>query len=229
MLRRLSVLAVAAALCLVGAGCSAAGYSGVARPVPPPVLTQAELAAALLRAEDLPNGYTQQPATSEPPSDEGGQGGGGEPCAEVFDQLRGGESALDALGASAAEIEFSHGDYGPFLQQGLLSSADRDGLRAAIDAFRQLPTLCSQFTETDEQGTFTVRLTEAPFPALGDEAFAVKLDATGKSAEIDVVLSGYLVLMRSGATVCLLIHFGIPGVDAAETEKIARAAVARLG
>jgi len=36
------------------------------------------------------------------------------------------------------------------------------------------------------------------------------------------------VLIRVGATVCILIHFGIPKVDVAETETVARAAVARL-
>jgi hypothetical protein len=231
MVRRLSMLVLAAALCLMGAGCEAARYDGVARAVPPPVRTQAELAAALLRVEDLPGGYTLQPGTPAPPDESatGGQGGGAAPCAEVFNQLRGGQPALSAIASGTAEVEFSKGDDGPFLQQGLLSTGDRAALRAAVDAFRQLPTLCGEFTETDEQGSFTIRLrATSSFPALGDETVAIKLDANGRSEEINVTLSGYLVLIRVGSTVCILIHFGIPGVEVGETEKIATAAVARL-
>jgi hypothetical protein len=234
MLRHLSALAVAAALTLAGAGCTtAAGNSAAARPVAPPVRTQDELAASLLRVEDLPSGYTEQPGPTDLPPDrtesaEGGQGGGVEPCGEIFDQLRGGEPALNAIAAGTAEIEFSRGDDGPFLLQGLLSSGNRAGLRAALDTFRQLPALCSEFTENDEQGSFTIRLTEVPFAPLGDEVVAVRLDATGTGVNADVVLGGYLVLIRTGATMCLLTHFGIPGVELAETETVARAAVARL-
>jgi hypothetical protein len=71
-------------------------------------------------------------------------------------------------------------------------------------------------------------LSTARFPALGDDTVAVKLDATGRSEGASVALGGYLVLLRVGATICILIHFGIPGVDVAETEKVAEAAVARL-
>jgi hypothetical protein len=230
MLRRFSVFALVVALGLVGAGCTAAGYDGVARVVPPKVLTQSELAAALLRAQDLPDGYTLQPIPDSPPeeSDSGGQGGGVEPCGDVFNQLRGGDPALSAIASGTAEVEFSKGDDGPFLQQGLLSSGDRAGLRSAVEAFRQLPTVCGEFTENDEQGTFTMRLSPAEFPALGNETVAVKLEATGRSEGTAVALGGYLVLIRVGATVCILIHFGIPTVGIGETETVARAAVARL-
>jgi hypothetical protein len=230
MVRRFSIFVLTAALSLTGVGCTAAGYGGVARALPPPVLTQAELAAALLRVEDLPDGYTLQPIPESPPeeSDTGGQGGGAEPCSDVFDQLRGGDPALSAIAAGTAEVEFSKGDDGPFLQQGLLSSGDRAGVRSAVEAFRQLPKICGEFTENDEQGAFTMRLSPAQFPALGDESVAVKLDATGTTEAATIALGGYLVLIRVGATVCILIHFGIPSVDVAETETVARAAVARL-
>ena len=230
MLRRFSAFALVAALSLIGAGCTAASHGGVARAIPPKVLTQADLTAALLRAQDLPEGYTLQPIPESPPeeSDTGGQGGGAEPCSDVFNQLRGGEPALSAIAVGTAEVEFSKGDDGPFLQQGLLSSGDRAGLRSAVEAFRQLPTVCGEFTENDEQGSFTMRLSPAEFPTLGDETVAVKLDATGRSEATAVALGGYLVLIRVGATVCILIHFGIPTVATDETERVARAAVARL-
>lgn len=230
MVRRLSVIAVAIGLCLVGAGCSGEDRSGAARTVAPAVRTQAELQSALLRVDDLPSGYSQQPATSEPPEppDAGGQGGGAEPCAQVFAQLQGGESAMGKELANSVRVEFSKGDFGPFLQQGLVSSADQETVKSAIDGFRQLPTMCGEFTETDESGVFTIKLSETKFAAMGDETYAVKIDSTGRSSDIDVVLAGYIVLARVGSTVCMLVHFGIPGVDIAETEKITRAAVARL-
>jgi hypothetical protein len=201
--------------------------------LPPPVRTQAELAGVLLRVQDLPAGYTLQPTAPNPPPSEqagpgGGQGGGTEACADVFEQLRGGEPALSRVAPGAAQVEFGKGDYGPFLQQSLLSTGDQAVRRAAIDAFRRLPTTCAQFTENDEQGSFTVKLSEATLTAIGDESVAVKLDANGRSIDLDVTLSGYMVFVRKGSVVCILLHFGIPGVDVAETEKIARAAVARL-
>lgn len=205
--------------------------------MPPPVRTQAELAGVLLRVEDLPAGYTLQPTTpttpTTAPSDEvgsgGGQGGGTEACADVFEQLRGGRPALSRVASSAAQVEFGKGDYGPFLQQSLLSTGDTAVVGAAFDAFRRLPATCAHFTETDEQGSFTIKLSDASLPAFGDESVAVKLDANGRSIELDVTLSGYMILFRKGSVVCVVIHFGIPGVDVTETEKIAQAAVARLG
>ncbi|WP_204008891.1 hypothetical protein [Virgisporangium aurantiacum] len=192
--------------------------------------SQGELVGALLRVEDLPAGYVLQPSAPAPsaPSADGGQGAGASPCADVFEQLRGGAPALSRVAASSARVEFGKGDYGPFLQEELLSSGNQVAVRAAVSAFRKLPELCDRFTETDEQGSFTIKLSEAGLPALGDESVALKLDAAGTSPDLNVTLGGYMMLVRKGSVVCILIHFGIPGVDVAETEKIARAAVARL-
>jgi hypothetical protein len=231
MARWLSVVVAVGALFLVGGGCTAAQYSAVARGLAPAVRSQAELASGLLRVEDLPAGYVLQPAVpapSTPPSADGGQGAGASPCVDVFEQLRGGAPALNRIAASTARVEFGKGDYGPFLQEELLSSGDQVAIRAAVAAFRKLPELCDRFTETDEQGSFTIKLSEANLPALGDESVALKLDAAGSSEDLNVTLGGYLMLLRKGSVVCILIHFGLPGVDVAETEKIARAAVARL-
>jgi hypothetical protein len=230
MVRWLSVVAAVGVLYLAGGGCAAGEYSGVARELPPAVRSQPELAGALLRVEDLPAGYVLQPPAPAPPapSGRGGQGAGASPCADVFEQLRGGAPALSSIAASSARAEFGKGDYGPFLQEELLSSGDRAAVRAAVSAFRKLPELCDRFTETDQQGSFTIKLSEATLPVLGDESVALKLDAIGTSEDVNVTLGGYMMLLRKGSVVCILIHFGIPGVDVAETGKIARTAVARL-
>src|SRR5690348_13031771 len=145
MVRWLSVVFTVGALCLSGGGCTTASYSGVARGLPPAVRTQAELAADLLRVEDLPGGYELQPSVPTAPTApaQGGQGGGSsaEPCADVFEQLRGGAPALSRVAASSAQVEFGKGDYGPFLQEELLSSGDRAAMGAAVSAFRKLPEL----------------------------------------------------------------------------------------
>jgi hypothetical protein len=230
---RVGLVAGGMALALaLGGGCSAARFDGAARGAGPAVLTQGELTSALLRVEDLPTGYTMQPAAPEasPSPTTGGQGGSVEPCADVFEQLRGSAPALSKVASASARVEFGKGDYGPFLQQVLLSTGDRAAIEAAVSAFRQLPSLCNGFTETDEHGSFTVRLAPAEnMPALGDESVTLKLDANGRSVDLDVTLSGFMILLRKGSVVSVLIHFGIPGVDAAETEKIGRAAAARLG
>lgn len=200
--------------------------------MPPAAIGRAELAAALLRVEDLPAGYTVQPplAASPPaPKESGGQGAGASPCSDVFEQLRGSISALGAASAAATQVEFSKGDYGPFLQEELLTNADRPTLAAAMEAFRTLPDHCDRFTNTDEQGSFSLTLTPGPLPPAGDESVSLKLEAKGTSVDLDVTLSGYLTLVRKGSVLCTLIHFGIPQVDPQEAEQVVRAAVGRIG
>src|SRR5689334_8737593 len=142
MVRRLCVVAAGLGVLLAFVGCSQPGGEAVARGLGPVVPGKAELAGLLLRVEDLPGGYQLQPTVPAAPPSSGGQGGGSgsapgaEPCADVFEQLRGGEPALNSIAAGAAQAEFGKGDSGPFLQEELLSSGDRAALQAGIDAFR---------------------------------------------------------------------------------------------
>lgn len=224
-------LAAGLALLAVIGGCAPAGVGGAARGVVPAVKTQQELTGALLKVEDLPTGYTVAPgaAAQAPSGAAAGSGGGADPCADVFGQLRGSDPVFARVAAASARVEFTKGDYGPFLQEVLLSTGDRAAVDAAIEEFRQLPKVCDGFTETDEQGSFSVKLSETELPTFGRESVSLKLDANGRSIDLDVTLSGYMILIRHESTVCVLIHFGIPGVDVGETEKIARAAAGRLG
>jgi hypothetical protein len=229
-MRLLFALALVAALALGAPGCTGSAQPGAVRPVPPRVLNEAELSSALLTLGDLPTGYAldAEPGADSSGPGESGSDEGSRDCDRVFDQMRGAGSALLGSSATTAEIEFTRGDYGPFISQSLYSRGDRVAVRAAFDSFRAVPDLCKEFTETDEDGSFTVRLSAASFPVVGDDSFAIRLDATGTGEGITVTLSGYLVLIRIAVTMCMIAHVGVPGVDAAETERVARAAAARL-
>jgi hypothetical protein len=225
-MRLLLAVSLAASLVVGAAGCAAGTETGMLRPAPPRVLGEAELRSALLTVGDLPTGYSldaEAGADGSDPAD-----GGNEECDRVFDHMRGSGSALRAGGASTAEIEFTRGEYGPFISQSLVSGADRAAVFAAFEAFRRVPDQCREFTEEDDDGSFTVRLSAESFPTVGEDSFAIKLDASGAGEGITVTLGGYLVLIRVATTMSMIAHVGVPGVDAAETEKVVRAAAARL-
>jgi hypothetical protein len=225
-MRRLSVLVLLVALAVTVTGCTAIAPPGVLKPAAPRLLSEAELASALLTVSDLPSGYALDAEAGADGADQ--STGGNEACDQVFDRMRASGSPLGSTGATAAEIEFTRGESGPFLSQGLYSSRDRAGVLAAFAAVRRIPEMCREFTETDEDGSFTIRLAEAAFPSMGDDSFAIRLDASGSGEGISVTLGGYLVLVRIAATMSVIAHVGLPGVDVGETEKVARAAAARL-
>jgi hypothetical protein len=236
-MRRLSVLVPVLALVMGTAGCPALPRPGALRPAAPRVLSEAQLAAALLTVPDLPNGYALDAEagaggtdrSAEPSTDELIEpGSDDEACDQVFDEVRGGGPALGATGAVTAEIEFTRGELGPFVSQSLHSSRDRAAIHAAFEEMRRVPQLCREFTESDDDGSFTIRMTEASFPQVGEDSFAIRLDASGGGEGISITLGGYLVLIRVAATVSMIVHVGAPGVDAGETERVARAAAARL-
>jgi hypothetical protein len=250
-MKRLSAIVLAAALAFGCTACAApkpSRSSGAIRVAAPRVLSEVELSAALLKVPDLPAGYGLDPEPGED-GQSGGSGGGGQSggqsggsggsdpeldssgnpaCDTIFEEVRGTGSALKVADATTAEIEFTRGDLGPIISQSLYSSGSRPAARAAFDTFRRIPLLCSEFTESDDGGSFSIRLSEAPFAPVGDESYAIRLDATGRGEGADVTLGGYLVLFRSVATTSIIVHVGIPGVDPAETQKIAAAAAARL-
>jgi hypothetical protein len=200
------------------------------------VPSASELTGALLEVADLPSGYRlsgepdPESVTSSPIvntecdrlfaafggvgglGDGGGSGNGGE--AEV-----GGEGGKAGTETSA---EFEKGETGPFLTQELAAEHDAGVLHRQLTDLRALVTRCDRFTSTNADGSASaVMVTEASLFVPGDESTAFKLSVEG-------VMSGYLVAVRVGNTLATVVHFGLPGVEIAETEQLVRKAVDKL-
>jgi hypothetical protein len=212
---------------LLAGGCSS-GKSGIAPGTlassKVKILDTAGLRRALLRLDELPAGYSfsaeQSPEPDVSPS---------RPtrCERLFEEF--GNTSTLGDGTAGANAVFEKSAVGPFLQLELASYADAAALRRSLSTVRDAVGECGQFATTDPDGSkFTVQIAAVSFPALGDETAAFKLDATGVSGETAVALSGFLVAVRVARTVCTIVHFGLPTVDLAETEQVARKAVDKL-
>ncbi|MEV6927516.1 hypothetical protein AB0M46_23855 [Dactylosporangium sp. NPDC051485] len=203
MYRLLAIVSAA----LVAGGCG--GTSPKAAPT-----AEKATASALLDAADLPDGYSLSPPDAAP-----------EVSAASSPSVPGCDALLDyfseGAGPAAAEsARFEAGGSGPFLAEELSDHSD----------VAQLGGRCGRFTSTDADGV-TTAVTVAPvtdFPRLGDAEQVFSMHADGGTGDAEFQLSGFLVVVRVGPTTCTLVHFGQPGVDRAETETIARAAVTKI-
>ncbi|GAA3449421.1 hypothetical protein GCM10018962_12540 [Dactylosporangium matsuzakiense] len=200
-----SVLLCAAAL--VG------GCGGTGDPTPAP--SAAEPPETLLTAKDLPGGYSPSPpdATPEVTVASSASVAG---CDEVLDYFRDGGPA-----PGAKQARFEAGGAGPFLAESLSTQAPALAERAGP---------CRSFTDTDGAGA-TTSVSVAPvtdFPSLGADEHVFTMTAGGGTGDDAYAMSGYLVEVRVGTLTCTIVHFGQPGVDRAETESIARAAVEKI-
>jgi hypothetical protein len=137
-------------------------------------------------------------------------------CDEVLDYFRDGRPA-----AGGAVARFEAGGTGPFLAESV--STQPAGLAERAGA-------CRSFTDTDGDGTTTAVSVAAvaDFPRLGDDEHVFAMTAGGGTGDDAYALSGYLVEVRVAGLTCMIVHFGQPGVDRAETESIARAAVDKI-
>ncbi|MER7276720.1 hypothetical protein ABT369_19975 [Dactylosporangium sp. NPDC000244] len=115
---------------------------------------------------------------------------------------------------------FEAGNTGPFLAESLTDATPIPDIAAK----------CATFTDTDGDGE-TTHVSVSPvadFPAVAESQKAFKMEATGGTGDDAWTTSGYLVQARVDGLTCTLVHFGQPGVDRAETESIAKAAVAKI-
>jgi hypothetical protein len=195
----------------------ALGGCGQSRPAPNAGVTPAAPPAgdALLEPADLPDGYATSPPDAAPevsaassPSVPG--------CDALLDYFRDGSP-----GPGGRLARFDAGGTGPFLAESL------SGAQSGLD---DLAARCGDFTDTDDDGV-TTKVSVAPvgdFPSLGGDEHVFAMSADGGSGDDTFALSGYLVEVRVGGLTCMLVHFGQPGVDRAETESIARAAVSKI-
>jgi hypothetical protein len=177
-----------------------------------PESSRATAASVLLAVEDLPDGYVLSPPQAEP-----------EVSAATRTDPAGCEALLNRFRDGGGGVRFEAGASGPFLAEELAGEPD------AVGVLRELAGRCATFTDTDAGGEKTsVTVADGGLPDLGDESAAFRMAASGGAGDDAYMLDGYLLAIRVGGTTCTIVHFGQPGVDPAETESIARAAVRKL-
>ncbi|MGI5246127.1 hypothetical protein [Dactylosporangium sp. CA-139066] len=190
-----------------------AGCGGGAKPAAAPSPERAS-ADVLLAPADLPDGYTVSPADVAPEVSTASSASVAG-CDALLDYFRDGGGAMQGQIA-----RFEAGGTGPFLAEEVSAGSEAAELAAR----------CASFTDTDGGGE-TTAVSVAPvgdFPRLGEQERVFRMSANGGTGDDAFALSGYLVVVRVGPATCTLVHFGQPGVDRAETETIARAAVSKI-
>ncbi|WP_432982084.1 hypothetical protein [Dactylosporangium sp. CA-233914] len=205
---------VPVALCSAALALGACGGDG--KPAATPSAAAAHRSAGpLLEPDDLPDGYETSPpdatpevSTASSPSVPG--------CDALLDYFRGG---TPTGGGQAARFEA--GGTGPFLAESIGT-----GLGTGL---ADLAARCASFTDTNDGETTTVSVTAVgDFPKLGEDEHVFAMTAGGGTAEDTFELSGYLLTVRVDGLTCTIVHFGQPGVNRAETETIAKAAVGKI-
>ncbi|GAA3230217.1 hypothetical protein [Dactylosporangium siamense] len=177
-----------------------------------PESSRTTAASVLLTVDDLPDGYATSPPQAQP-----------EVSAVGSVSVAGCDVLLNRFRDGGSGVRFEAGTSGPFLAEELADDAGAAGV------LRELAGRCAAFTDTDAGGETTgVTVAEGGLPSLGDESAAFLMTASGGVGDDAYTLGGYLIAVRVGGTTCTIVHFGQPGVDPAETEAIARAAVRKL-
>lgn len=179
-------------------------------------LTQEQADAALLTVQDLPTGWTTDPAAEE----DDGPDDITEPaeCAQIFQAL---EDQQDPV--AQAEADFTAGGFGPFLSQSVSSFDDSttDALAAVTEALNACPT----FTSIDADGV-RAEFTAAPlsFPNVGDSTVAVRLSASTE----DFDLAFDVVAVSLGNNGMTIVAGGLTPMDGVQLEQVVRAGVSRI-
>jgi hypothetical protein len=179
--------------------------------------TAAELKKALLELSDLPSGFAV-----EPPSNSGGgpKASSTDPRCAAFVRLSNADTAPG--GKAHAEISFSGGQSGPFIDEALDAFADPRKVAALQAQSKAAIASCSKVTlSVPGAGTSVVTVRPVSPPAYGDTPVAARMNATGGTLdglEITVVTTGV------GDTVAALSFVGatpddIDGATSAAVDK----------
>lgn len=152
--------------------------------------TTVELKSALLVLDDLPSGFAIEPAAGS---------GGDDVVASSKDPKCGPlvklSNAKTAPGSMAsANIGFSGGLDGPFIDESIDALASADAVEAFQASFKSAVTTCRQLIITvPGEGSSTVKVAEVSAPKYGDHTFAVRMTAIGGAldgVELTWVLAG---------------------------------------
>lgn len=180
---------------------------------PTPRAASPDLTRALLTLEDMPTGFT---LTGPRPDREGSK-----PC---------GKSAeLRARAIQNLEAEFTKGSLGPFVTHTIGSYKSGDA-GIAFDYARAVFEDCRTWTEPGDDGVpIEYRASPLSFPRLGDQTFAMRVDA--KIGTVDAQVD--IVFVRRGDVIFLIGNtmggLGVATVDTPLTEQLVRKADEKLG
>ena len=172
----------------------------------PATAVSIDLARALLALDDMPADWRN----AEP------DGGTAQPCGQ--------QAALSTQAIRQVEASYQRGALGPFVNHTVASYRPGDAARA-MDSTRRLFEECEEWEGSHLGYQFTFRVSTLPFPELGDQSFALRLDADGP---LLLVAQTDLVFVRRGDVAFLLAHttagLRSASVDSELTERLTRRA-----
>jgi hypothetical protein len=206
---------------------SAPSAGATAAPAATAPLSDAALEKTLLTAQEL-SGWT-----------EGGQtGGGGSGDDEDFAPCGRTDAEEKYKAAHDAEKTYTKGQMGDQLALHNESYVSANQAHLSIEEARKEMKACPTWSQTEDDGSkITISGKEQSFPNIADETAAFRIKFTGTPAEgggaFKVNGDGLLVVARLGQDLVGVFHMAIavnrePQLDTAETESIAREAVAKF-
>lgn len=178
------------------------------------VLTVATLKRALLRASDLPPGWTQKRIQD----DGSGQGIPQGACASSLRSFFEGKPQVQNQVSTAFERGLSD------LSQKLLSYASAAMVQAELETFAQIVRSCKSLSVRTGNKTIALTVTPLNFPRLGDATFAFA--ATGQADGVPLRLT--LVAVRVGRVLVQLTQFEALVTTKSFLPAAAQEAVARV-
>lgn len=184
--------------------------------------TSAELRGALLTLKDLPAGFEVE------------KGGGGDgtrvssstkDCAPLV-RLMNSERLTGSR--AQAEVSFSGGQEGPFIDESLDALGTEQAARAFVGKYRSAVKACRTVRVSfPGVGSSSFAVREISFGRIGDDTFAARFRAKGGPLEgLELIQAG----VQSGDIVVGTSLVGLDGPDAeAATEDAVKKAVKKLG
>lgn len=151
--------------------------------------TAAELKKALLELADLPSGFAIEPPTN---AGAGPKASSTDPRCAAFVRLSNAE--IPPGGKAHAEISFSGGQSGPYIDETLDALASSEGVATLQAQYKTAIASCTKVTlSVPGAGTSVVTVRPVSPPAYGDAPVAARMNASGgplDGMEITVVTTG---------------------------------------
>jgi len=142
----------------------------------PAVRTAVELKSALVQLNDLPSGFSIEPASGS--GDNGGAASSEDPKCAAFVKL---SNVRTAPGSTAsAGISLSGGKAGPFVDESIDALGSEHGVQLLQASLKSAVATCPQVIVTiPGQGSSLMKVVEVSAPKVGDHTFAARMTASG--------------------------------------------------